>query len=741
MKSSIFADAGLAGVQQPPVAELLAGLAQHSAGQGAIAPGIARAAVAMEGHQDANVAAEDIRGAVQSMRAMIERARTKGQGKPALESAQIQAGTLAGILAADPTAVLGTLPSDFTRLSKFSGPLTRVIGNERIADAMDRRIGVESYEERSNKSLQNFSIAYNLEASRQCEFGEAFYPTVVVTPDSVGYNVAIRLILTYSEVQRAASGSVNQFNRQNVIRALVDASILAANQTKLIPVYRKAATANPATDSFDSFVPATIVAPTTLQVDNAPLTTSPLAVGKSFSLLGICQTDASLAQGLNDQTDAIDPAVRLEYVYVQLTGSVSGTATTEVFKFQTKNLPLSDFNAAPQGNTQLLTLNFNTQALEFVAGQLTASGAASQLLATLGTNTARVGVSLVGSIVQDVGTTSINALPVTVAAVNDSTGNALSTTSGAGATVAGVFATASVIGYDLLAFRSNSNRRARGLLIDTQSLNYLYTVPLLPPVTALRPVTASDANDSQLLSNLITVTRAQTANRSVSALLDAQSLLAQYATQPDVVINQPQLFGVASQMVTPAYITQNIDAATVVDSLTSSQRAADLQALLTNLIRDIATRLYVQSGYGPASEAQYEGQPPKTVVIIGTDPILYRYLTLTGDTRLMGDMFDYKIVMSYDSRMVGKIVFSFGHEASFNSGVPDPLHFGNMAWRPELTVMLPMNRNGAQSLELTVQPSYRHVNNLPVLGVINVSNISAVIGGKVALNVQNKVVA
>jgi hypothetical protein len=58
--------------------------------------------------------------------------------------------------------------------------------------------------------------------------------------------------------------------------------------------------------------------------------------------------------------------------------------------------------------------------------------------------------------------------------------------------------------------------------------------------------------------------------------------------------------------------------------------------------------------------------------------------------------------------VAGKLIFTFG---MFNGqeGVPNPLHFGNMAWKPETTLVLPMPRNGGISKELTVQPSFIQV--------------------------------
>jgi hypothetical protein len=127
----------------------------------------------------------------------------------------------------------------------------------------------------------------------------------------------------------------------------------------------------------------------------------------------------------------------------------------------------------------------------------------------------------------------------------------------------------------------------------------------------------------------------------------------------------------------------------------------------------------------------------KPTVIIGTDPVIARYLTISGDTRLLGDAFNFKVVSTLDSRMAGKIVMSFGDETSYTSGVANALHFGNMAWKPELTLMMPATRNGANAMELTVQPMFLHVVNLPVMAYIEVSGIEAVISGKVTINTSN----
>lgn len=751
MKTQIFDLAGMLGeAKKTPLENFVQALSSGAQTSGALGnQNIARFALGVEGHGVDEMTAGDT---LRSIKQRIEMARreagfesatatraTSGNITRSVSKAVEQAGVLAAVLARDPSALMNKKFGDVTSLKGMASPTTRVIGLEGLSDALTERArpALEAYDASADKALQNFSIAWNMEALTQCEFGAAFYPAVVVMPGSMGFTSTARVVLTYSEVQRKANGEVSNFNRQNLIRALIDANIMAADQTRLIPVYRKAGTANADTDSFSKFVDTTLVATKTLTVDNAPLTTAPLAVGVTLDLLALCQTDASLAQGLNDQTDAIAPSVRLENIYIKL---VDG-ATTEVIAVPVKDLPLSDFNPAPQGNTQAMQLNFNTKAIRLTSSTKTVSGAASTILSGLGTNTAYLEVTGFGNVDRMTGRLNVMFPSVSTAFAYDVNGNQLSLTAAPASTFVTKLNAASVIGFDLLAFRANSNHRSRGKLIDAQTYNYLYAVPPLPPITSLRPIGDADTNDAQLLSDLVGAARVQQENRAVTALLDAASLLNQYGNSADVVANHPELFGVGSFLVNPTYVTDSLDASTI-NSLTDAERANDFQSMLFNKLRDMAISMYVQSGYGPALMTQGGAPGEKPVVIIGTDPKLYRYLQLTGDTRLLGEMFDYHIVQTFDSRMAGKIVFSFGRRGSFDSGVQDPLHFGTLAWRPELTSLYPFTRNGQQSMELTVTPSYRYINNLPVLGQLTVTNIESIMGGKkIYLSVQNKVVA
>ncbi len=611
-------------------------------------------------------------------------------------------------------------------------------GGDRMYDRISPAL--EAYDEKENKNAVVYSVAYNLQAARQDEFGEAFFPTVVVTPDQVGYTVSIRLIEVYNEPKRPISGAPSQnFGRKNIVQAVIDPTILRNDQTKIVPVYR--------TESAPYFVQNSQVEPySVVMTDNSNVPTAPLAVGQKFSLLGLSQTEALLETGILDITDAIDSQLSLAAVYVQFTQTTgtggSAVTTTEVVKFNTAQLPLAIFNYAPQNTYRQMNLQFKTSTLLINQNTILADNSASQILAPIvsGDYEARFGFSMFGSVDLELGDTEINASGISLTSITNSSDLSLGLTSGAGQTLAALFAGATVIGYDLDARRTNSNRRQRGQLLNTNFYNQIYTVPLLAPITIPRPMQTGDSNDSSDLAALITATRIRTSNAAIDEIFRIQSLLAETTSAlnttatPNAASDTPEILGVSRFIIQPAYIEKNLAIDTSVDSLSAHQRAADIQATLVNALRDVAYTLYVQSGYKAASDALAGGVGPVPTVIIGTDPYIARYLMVTGDLRTLGGQFDVKIVSTLNQEMAGKIVMSFGDFTNERAGVPNPLHFGNMAWKPEVTVVLPMIRNGAQSKELTVQPSYLHICNLPILGVINVSGISAVAYNKVPVS-------
>ena len=170
-----------------------------------------------------------------------------------------------------------------------------------------------------------------------------------------------------------------------------------------------------------------------------------------------------------------------------------------------------------------------------------------------------------------------------------------------------------------------------------------------------------------------------------------------------------------------------------VDSVKSHEKFKDIRAALVEKIRYYANAMFRDSEYKAASAVLTGNTGFKPTVIVGTDPILYNYIVADGDLRTLGDTFDIKVVSTLDSRVNGKIFISFGVFDSNRNSAVNPLNFGNMFWSPELTAVLPMSFDGQVSKLLMVAPRFYHAVHLPVLTVLNVTNLPTVVN-KVTVN-------
>lgn len=592
------------------------------------------------------------------------------------------------------------------------------------------KAALEAYDERDNKTVTQYSVAYNLLAPRQSVFSEAYYPTIVVTNDQVGFTISIRLIEVYNEFKRSITGALDNVRLRNIIEAVIDPEILRNDQTKLVPVYRDEAKA--------AFVDTNLVAVTEVDLCGEAVNTAPLVFNKKVELLGLSQTDSLLETGLMDTTDAIDSAIRLENIYIKLVDS--NGANPEVIQFQTGRLQTATANVAPQGNYRLLQVNFRSDFLPVSGATKLVDGSASKILAAYSQYTISLGLEVHGSINQQFGETNFMCSSISVTTVADADGNALPVDGAVFKAIAAIFDTATGLGYDLYGYRTNSNRRQRGKLLNTNYFTHLYAVPLRSPFTIPRPVNTGDANDSSDLAALITATNIQTSNDGIDELLYHAQVLEAYAQRPDKqnISYRPE-FGIGNYLLTPFFERQTLDMEKQLASFTSSDRIADVAALLLNVIRDVAYRAYLKSGFQAANEAISGGAPTMPVVVVGCDPYVYGYLMMNGDTRTLGNGFGYKVVHTLNKKMRGKITIGFTVEGAAE-GVPHPLGFGNMAWKPELTMVMPQTRNGAVSKELTVQPSYLHVSHSPIMAVIDVVGIEKVVSDRVSIKVDNTVV-
>lgn len=675
-------------------------------------PQAGQAIVALESLNDAGRSAIEETGEFIGSQLAIIRNQIGMEGE--LLESQKYAAAQAGILASN--------WQGFNRLKPRDGlprgvAMTEVVTMEsmNLPDVVsERSYATESYDNTDNRTAVAYSITYNLQSSRQDDFGEALFPTITIPADQAGIVITTNLLCVLDNVDRNVSGQIYDLKRKNVLRAVADPTVLRKEQTRAVPVVRA--------QSLAQFVAAGTMAARTVDIDGETITTSALLFGKTIDLLGISQSDSLVASGVQNQTDSLDPTVELQTIYVSIDG--------DVFGFKVQN-PGGNFVPNAQGDFKLLTLNFETTSLLFNNLTNTVAGTAptGDMLAMRTANyVIRIRAVLNGSVRTDTGNIQVYGNTLEIYEIKDAAGNVIALDANAGviAAVAAVKA-ATWLGYDALAYRSNSNRRQQGQFVDVSKQYQRYLVPLRSPITARHPAHTEAGVDASDVSALITTTRIRISNEAVTAILQSADLLSSFIDIRDNVGEGPDVLGVGRHYVRASYIARNWDATTKVDSIKSHERAADIQASLINEVRDITYLLYRDSEFKAASDQLYAGSGPIPKVIIATDPYTARYLSVSGDLRTLGGEFDFQVVSTLDVRFRGKIMIAFGMFDGDRNTTINPLNNGNLLWAPELVLTANISRGGQYSRETLVQPRYRFIQNLPVLGLINVSNIPNVL--------------
>jgi len=628
-----------------------------------------------------------------------------------LTEAQLEAGAIAAMAAGS--------PAEYAEVALRSAPAE---GGERLevatsgaAGAVDTREtpSLEAFDERELSKFIPYSIAFNVKASRQDSFSEMFYPTTVVSPDQGGYEVHLRRTLVHNAIQHGAAGNRSDWQRKNLVHAAIDATILADESTALVPTIL----ANGS--NADKFVPEALVAPTTRRIGNIDVPTAPLLIGQQVDLLGLSSHPGLLGAGFIDHTDAIDAAISLEKLYVQLND-------TTVIRFNTLRLARAGFVKSVEGDGREMSLAFRSQDLVLDSTTTDVAGVQPEVLQAVrdAKYTVRLSVNVTGTINVQLGNAELFASKVNVASIVDEDGNEISLASGAGRTIAqALVAEAGVLGFELKAARTNSNRRTRGLLLDHNDQVFRYTIPLGAPISAPSP--AGSNRDARDLESLIDAVRVRNTNNAVTRLLNYISTLKEYVGGVQRKGCLPSVEGVGGFLIQPFFEDITIDMEEQVSSIRDIDRAADVNALLVNAIRDVSYRMYRATGFQPALNASSNGSnQPK--LLIGTDVLLQRHLMVTGDSRTFGIAFaSYQIESTFDSRMDDTIIIALTRDGQCEAG--DPLQWGVHAWIPELASSMMVARDGGTYPEAMVQPRNLHVNNVPCAARIRVKNLDKVL--------------
>lgn len=680
---------------------------------------IARSLFVTESVDDATAQRVDI--ALSGLDAALAAALSLSGKKPAAhnlvaESIGRSAAVVAGMAAMADSMV--TIPTFVAKDTEG----TYAISAQGVPNYVGRRptLVAEAFDNRETRSAVLYSMMYNYTMSQQDEFGETLYPTLTLPATDVGFAIVVNRLTVHRGVQHGIEGKAVDFNKIDLMRAGVNPNILQRDKTRCIP--------RPRAGSEDKFVDPALVAPFAIEIDGEEITTGMLATGEEVGLVGLSQSGASLSAGNYDQTDTLDPAISLETLAIAI-------GAGNVVRFNVYGHAGANFTYAPQGEDKLRILNYRSNNLALTADTKNVDGAAlSAPFDKIAANNLSVFLKVQASGTANTERGSAEVYHNTVRLqkiINRATGELLDPSSATYQDIEAALANAKIIGWYPRAYLTNINMRERGDFLDRTSFTQLYEVPLLSPVTTLRPQNTSGEMDTSDFDALIVHTRFRMKNDVVTHILQSVDNIHEHvksgSTEP------PKELGAARFHVKPVCYkpADAIDMMAALDSIQSENRIADLQAAILNIIRDAAFRMGVDSEYQSAADAM--GMVEPATIIVATDPIIARYIMADGDLRTLTDRYKIRVVSTLDERFRGKVFLTFGVFGENRNAAPHILNWGNLVWAQETVMSAQVTRGDRTTRETIVQPRYLFVNHLPVCALLEFTNVDKVFG-KIAIN-------
>lgn len=646
-----------------------------------------------------------------------------------LTAAQINAGKFVAAYVSNPKAAVAeyskqkSIPQDDYTKVMDPGNVEGYLSND-VAYGM---IAQEAFDGQNLNNAIYFSIAYNVGAATQDEFGETIYPTIAVSPTESGLSVSVEYVAIMKEFMRNVNGSVvhDVVDRQSILKKMYDSKTFGSDATALIPVFRDSG----AYQNDSKFVTGSKYVEDKITPD--AITTAALKFGEEVDILGISQTDDILAKGVMDNTDAVDRAVSLSKVFIEVQNK-AGNAT-ELIAYDVSAVNSKRFYPAIVGHWKKLICSFDLKGAslntantkQFKDGK---SDTASTVLGEItGNYNIMVEFNINGNLNVEDGKLRLTAAPIQFIGVRDENGSLLPSTAQQYTDAKALVEKAKLVGYVVDAKRTNTNVRTRGVVVSNEIYNYIYNAPFRSGITCLKPLVqySGTENDANRVAAQAQATGFIISNMAVNTLVDHISALR--AAKQNGSIETMVFEGPSEKFIYPYFREENIDLADVVDSLESNKRDDDIRANLLQRINNIAMDMIIKSNYGPVFSVLKGNSGQKITIVIATDPNLARLMVKDGVSEFeYGDRFRFKVVSTYNELVKGTISILPTVNDENKNTTPDPLNYGFCIYTPTIVYEVSKTTNGAVAGELNTIPRFLHVTNLPIAGVIGVSDVSSV---------------
>ena len=604
-------------------------------------------------------------------------------------------------------------------------------------------VGSEYYTEKDLDKNLGLSYAMNVRAlETQSTFSETLYPTITVDAGDSGVSIRTKITTIYKGMRHALykADSVPA-DRRNLVDALTDHTVLDDDAIALVPYFLED------DSNAEHFVSKDIIEPTDVQLGRvAAYPTSWLTFGsEDRNLFSLAAHPGIAAEGY-DESDEIAPGAALGSILVSVRRKGEAITDGSLMILQTQNMQYATFQRPAEGGGRELILNFRQNKFGLSGETVDRNGDKIPALSTLENQKYKLQytIKINGDLTTNDGLESIGLPQVKVTKLVNAQGQVEPFTKGTGKSIVdGIVIEA--VGFKYSMTRTNENRRTQGALLESIWETENFKLRLGSPLTTKSPIGAEGIDDAERLDDLISAVNIRNEGLAVTQTLNYTEQLEQLIPTLIGEYDKVSIQGLGRHWVRPWFERATYHVSTSISTLESKHASANARAALLTQLGDQVTRAVQESRYMPALRTYLSDPEARPTVVLACDEVTASMLLTAspGETRLLGDRYDFKIITTNDNRwrnledaQVGPVRrLQWFLQVESEAGSVNVLNWGNHFWTPILVTNTNIQRTGATSKELTVQPRNLHVCHCPITGILDVSGITEYATSKPSLDV------
>lgn len=579
----------------------------------------------------------------------------------------------------------------------------------------------ESFDNQELEKYRHISLNVNYSLGKQMPSMEAMYRTVPVTPDSAGIEVDFHNLFIQNVLERDLSGNPQDFGYRRLIDAYRDSSILNDGGVKIMPAYNS--------ETKDRFVDAGVVDAWEETVGSRTVETSYLKVNDTADLIALGHLDRAARAGAADFTDALDRSLGIDRLLHEV-GSV-------YVNWEVLNQPGSRFVPSPEKGRRRMVLDYVLTTLQFDKDSLVdiegvdIDDPAATLIRDRDLRV-RMKVTINGEADVERGNTNINPGNVTVTAIFGPDGRPLQ--------IAGddkdvslqpildLINGSKIVGWTPDARLTNSNHRHLGMMLTHRSTREILVTKTRAPFFYAYP--DNEERSDVVSGHLATAAAAYTHIEGLKHMIGVHDRIMSQTggikgdlTFGNFEDNLLMLEGIGRNLINP-YVTEVAVDLTDLQSTQTVNNIHNANEVLLNAIRQIALDIKQNTGYEVAARVLDGGESKaKWKFAIITSETIKNFMSLKGDSRLLGADIEYEVYGDTSELLEGKIYIGIVRDTD---GI-DILSNGVCLQSPTMVSHVTSWRYGRKSEELLVQPRFNHYQLLPILVRLDVTGVEEVL--------------